>query len=411
MGRGIRQIGRAGGALAGLAALAALVWPVGGAPPTVQMRQHESPYYIIHSDLPPDQVREASARMTAMAEEYYERTKGFTGVIRRKMPVYLFSREKDYLDAGGLKASAGVFTGRKLMALCDEQTRGYLWVTLQHEGFHQFTDAVIGGRMPVWADEGLAEYFGAAVFTGDGFISGVVPPEQAAAVQDMIRTRRIKPFESIMQLDAAEWNRQMADDTANYIQVWSMVHFLAHADEGKYRQAFEAFLKAVGRNRDWKDAWKRIFGTDVAAFQKRWADWWLAQPANPTAALYAKAAVATMTGYLARASSQGQRFESADRFFHAAEGKTLKSAPADWLPPSLLAESLPKAKRLGHWDLLNEPGKPLRLRCRAADGTTYLGQFTLKNGQVEKVTVSVQAATSQPDEPGLGLLKPGGRRS
>jgi len=397
-----------GWTLAGLLAAAAMAGPPAAAPPRSAMKQYQTRYYVIHSDLPIDDVREGAVRMTAMAEEYYERTKGFTGVIRQRMPFYLFADEADYRAAGGIEGSAGIYTGRKLMALADPQTRGYVWETIQHEGFHQFADAVIGGEIPVWVNEGLAEYFAAALFTGDTFISGVIPAAEADRVKAMIRANQCKPFEAIMQLDHDQWNRQVGQGNLNYLQAWSMVHFLAHAEGGKYQKAFESFLKAVGRNRDWKNAWKQRFGTDIAAFQKRWARWWLDQPADPTPGLYDKAVVATMTSYLARATSQGQRFETPEQFFEQAQAGKLKAAPLDWLPPKLLADNLPKARKLGRWSLSAEPAKPPQLQCQTADGTVYVGRFTLKAGRVDKVTVQVQAPTSQPDEPGLGLAAPRG---
>ena len=34
--------------------------------------------------------------------------------------------------------------------------------------------------MPTWLNEGLAEYFGEGIFTGDGFVTGVISPERLA---------------------------------------------------------------------------------------------------------------------------------------------------------------------------------------------------------------------------------------
>ena len=52
------------------------------------------------------------------------------------------------------------------MAFAGEHITAYTWHTVQHEGFHQFAHAVIGGDIPTWLNEGLAEYFGEALFTG-----------------------------------------------------------------------------------------------------------------------------------------------------------------------------------------------------------------------------------------------------
>ena len=67
------------------------------------------------------------------------------------------------------------------------------WHTVQHEGFHQFAHVVIRGDLPIWVNEGLAEYFGEAVFTGDGFVSGVIPPTAMTGIRRLPATRASAP--------------------------------------------------------------------------------------------------------------------------------------------------------------------------------------------------------------------------
>ena len=49
--------------------------------PGAKMQEYRTRYYVIHTDLDIDAVREAAVRMTSMAEEYHHRTQGFSGVI------------------------------------------------------------------------------------------------------------------------------------------------------------------------------------------------------------------------------------------------------------------------------------------------------------------------------------------
>ena len=53
---------------------------------TAGLKQYQSPYYVIHTDLPDDEAKEAVIRMTKMAEEYRDRTRDFSGVIRSRLP-------------------------------------------------------------------------------------------------------------------------------------------------------------------------------------------------------------------------------------------------------------------------------------------------------------------------------------
>src|SRR4051812_22740723 len=61
---------------------------------------YETRYYVVHTDVPPDDAREAAVRMTVMAEEYARRTKDFSGAIRRKFPFYLVRRNDDFFSLG-----------------------------------------------------------------------------------------------------------------------------------------------------------------------------------------------------------------------------------------------------------------------------------------------------------------------
>src|SRR3954464_15105297 len=109
-----------------------------------EMPEVDTPYYTIHTDLDDDSVREATVRLTRMAEAYHDRTRDFAGVIDHKFPFYLYRHETDYLEAGGLTGTAGIFVYRPgtregvLMAVAGKHATLDTWHTVQHEGFHQF---------------------------------------------------------------------------------------------------------------------------------------------------------------------------------------------------------------------------------------------------------------------------------
>jgi hypothetical protein len=306
------------------------------------MTRYETRYYVVYSDLEPEDVKDVALRMTKMAEEYYERTKTFSGVIRQKFPFYLFKDAEDYYAAGAPVGSAGVFMVRghdaRLMAIAGERGGGSSAHVVQHEGFHQFAHAVIGGDIPTWVNEGLAEYFGESVFTGDGFVTGVIPPNRMKRVQEKIRGKQFRSIKDMMLLSHAQWNSGLS--TNNYDQAWSMVHFLAHGDNGAYQKAFSNFMNDIGRRKPWQDAWQANFGP-ADGFEKKWADWWLALPPNPTSDLYARATVATLTSYLGRLAAQKQTFTELDAFVRAAEAGEVKlPLNDDWLPPGLLQDAI-----------------------------------------------------------------------
>jgi hypothetical protein len=387
--------------------------------PAARLRAHRTRYYVIYTDLAGDDVREATARMTAMAEEYHRRTRGFAGRIRRRLPFYLFRREEDYRRAGGLPGSAGMYTGERLMAVAQGGTDEQLWHVVQHEGFHQFVHQVIGGAIPVWVNEGLAEYFGQGIWTGDGFVTGLIPPRRLARLQGFLRGGKVLPLADMLRMTTQEWNEALdpngvdrgadrprspartdyrmppRDRSARvqYDQAWSMVHFLVHAEGGRHRKAFAGFLRDVSGGAAWNEAFSRRFGRNLAAFEQRYKAWWLGRRPDATWELYARAVVQTMTSFLARASSRGQNFTDAEAFFRAARSGELKSHPTQWLPPRLLNAMLLHARRYRGWSL-DQRGKLPKLILRWPDGTVFTGTFERSRGLARDVKVTLTRPTT-----------------
>jgi hypothetical protein len=361
--------------------------------PTVagDLQRYESKYYTIYTDLDPASAREAELRMTRMAEEYHSRTAGFAGEITSKFPFYLYTSADDYHSAGGPAGTAGVFvpdgTGGRLMAVAGRRPNAVTWHNVQHEGFHQFAHAVIGGRLPTWLDEGLAEYFGESIFTGDGFVTGIVPPWRLARLKHEINSKSLKSAAAIMALSADQWRDDMT--IANYDQAWSMVYFLVHADHGRYRDALGKCIRDSASGRPFARAWAEHIGDD-AGFEQKWSDYWTAQPASPTSVLYDQAACAGLTSFLARAVAQKQTFADFAAFRSEAETGKLKTVDADWLPPSLLRDMLRLAGDRAAWTLNpGGPGSLPQLEMDRADGVRLTGTFTLSNLKVATVSVDV----------------------
>jgi len=350
-------------------------------------RSYPSHYYVIHTDLPESQVQEAVWRLTRMFEAYRARTQAFTGKITTLFPFYLFGKAEDYYAAGGLPGSGGVYTGQALLAIAEKQCSAAPWSTLQHEGFHQFLDKAVGGDVPVWVNEGLAVYFEEAIFTGDGMVSGIVPQRRLERLRTLMRDDRVRPLAEMMLLERNVWNHALSAD--NYLQAWSMAHFLAHADDGKYRPAFDRFLHDMSlKGWTWEHAWTTHFGPDVAAFEAAWRKYWLAMADDPSRDLYDQAVVASLTSFLARADSQGQRFDNAEMFLLAARAGKLKSHVDDWLPPSRLEYALDRVERTGAWTLIAQGRQPPRLECRTPAGVTWVGSFTVTAGRASQVEVT-----------------------
>lgn len=349
-------------------------------------REYPTRYYVVHSDLDEDTVREACLRVTALAEEYQSRTSGFTGKITTRLPFYLYSRLEDYQAAGGIPNSGGMYDGKRLMATVTPPVKELSWYIIQHEGFHQFVDVVIGGDIPVWVNEGLAGYFEEAIFTGDGMIAGLVPQDRLERIRSRLGTNQHSPFRDMMLIRQETWNHAMS--VAYYDQAWSMVHFLAHAENGKYRPFFDGFLRDVSRKGlAWDIAWKQNFGVGVDEFEEKWRAYWLALPDDPTAGEYDRAAVAKLTSFLARATAAGQSFGDFQVFSTAIREGGVRALKDGWLPASLGKSGLERAGTFRSCAIEGPKSQKPRLVCETATGAKLAGSFQLKGKKVTEVRV------------------------
>jgi hypothetical protein len=359
-----------------------------------QLPVYNTRYYVIHTDLHGDELREAALRMTRMFEEYHNRTRDFSGTVGHKFPFYLFRNPQDYYAAGGIPSSAGFFDPNNdtLSAIAGEKADRYTWQTIQHEGFHQYAKAVIGGELPTWVNEGLAEYFGEAVFTGDGFVSGVIPPDRLVRIKKLIHSGRgTDMIKEMMLMNHAQWNQKLTLE--NYDQAWSMVQFLAHGENGKYQRAFASFMRAIGTGRQWTQAWTANFGS-ASGFEQRWKDYWLKLPPDPTADLYAKATVETLTSILARTWVQHQQFTDFDAFASAGKSGQFKFQGPQWLPQSLISSAFEQAQKLKQDGgavslLIAGAGHLPEVQGTTKEGAKLTGHFTMRNGRPEDVSVDV----------------------
>jgi len=358
------------------------------------MKPFQTNCYVIYARPDVGDIRGICLRMNALSDEYYRRTRDFGGAIRSKLPFYLFSDRGDYLAAGGVPGSAGVFDGKSLMAVIGEKLDERDWRVIQHEAFHQFAAAFMG-RLPSWLNEGLAEYFAEALYTGDGFVTGIIPSGRLARLRRDIRQDKLTSFGDFMTISHKQWSADLR--TANYDQAWAMVQFLIHGDGGRYIQPLGRLVSLLDSGMRYEQAWLRSFGRDIPGFERRWRQFWLELPAEPGVELYAQATAATLTSFLARAACQKQGFTDAADFLRQARQGTLKCGQNDWLPPGLLKAALGKSAKAGQWELLTGQSKQPQLACTLTDGTKLVGSFAVVNGQPRDVKVRIERpATSQP---------------
>lgn len=248
------------------------------------LRSFRTRHYEVFTDLPESEARPFAQHMDLVYSEYAKRLKAFPQRDSKLVRLYVFSSEEQYLlglSSKGFNAlnTAGIFfrtfdeTGLAIFVRGYERRR--MLQTLQHEGFHQFAHQRIGDTMPMWANEGLAEYFGEGLLLGRTMQTGLAPASRILRVREAINSGDIFSFEEMLTMTNAQWNaRVSAGDrraAVMYDQAWSMAHFLVHANGGRYAGPFEQYLMALGQGKTPEQAFEQAFKTkDFKAFERLW---------------------------------------------------------------------------------------------------------------------------------------------
>jgi hypothetical protein len=313
-------VGEAWGQGAGSTVATPVIGPTSWWNRTVMRSGSASPsrFYAVRSDLPEAETRELARRLDLMHAEYQKRLAGLEQRVPGQLNVFMFARERDYLDTlrsqfgADVAGSGGVFfitpRGAGLAFFSEGVPRSRLHHVIQHEGFHQVANTRFGTDLPQWVDEGLAEFFGEAVVVGSEVIIGQSGARTIKAIQDAIEAGTTIPFLDMVTMSQEAWNRrvQAGDATLQYQQAWSMVHFLVYGEGGKYRGAFERYLRFLNNGASSADAFGRAFGTtDLAAFEQRWKAYALA--AKPGATVTAAERLRFLAEGLQALLAEGQR--------------------------------------------------------------------------------------------------------
>ena len=248
------------------------------------LQEYKSTYYTIHTNLDRDEAKIFGRHMDKTYWVYARRFQSFRNRERRSMPLYLVRTRDDYISLMarfGVDASASggmFFYSREANGLAtwvEGIPKSNALETLQHEGFHQFAYAYIGRQLPLWVNEGLAEYFGDGILVRHEMKIGFATHHRLQSVQEAIREDTAIGFDDLLDMTSERWHQNMISGSAHgriqYDQSWSIVYFLIHGDGGRYRKAFEKYLKIVSNGRHSSKAFRQAFGTkDTAAFRKRW---------------------------------------------------------------------------------------------------------------------------------------------
>lgn len=156
---------------------------------------------------------------------------------REEIHLFLFDRRATYL--GYLQQYFPKVPARKALYI---KGRGpgmvfafrsaELAIDVRHEGTHAVLHAIVG-NLPLWLDEGLAEYFevpAAERVTKNPYVSGVRWNVRLGYIPDLARLERMR--------DLSEMGRD------EYRDAWAWVHYLLHSGDDT-RAALRGYLRQL----------------------------------------------------------------------------------------------------------------------------------------------------------------------
>ena len=161
---------------------------------------------------------------------------------------------------------AGFFTGgddaNYIVVNAEQEAAAY--GVIFHEYAHYLTLTALG-EIPLWANEGLAEFY--QTFAANGSKGAILGKPRADNLRLLERTTLLP----LSQLIAVAYDSPMYNEGDRrglfYAQSWAFVHYLTFGGAERVAQ-WRRFLSAVGQGTDGADAFTEIFGRDTSALDR-----------------------------------------------------------------------------------------------------------------------------------------------
>ena len=194
-------------------------------------------------------------------QNFFLRSTGAKSSASARVRVIVFRSEKEFRLYRPYEVAAAFYAGsnsRDYIVMKDITSDSY--TAAVHEYFHLW---VKNSRLPLWLNEGLADFYSTLAPTGDKVKIGDFPPGRFQALQD----NKWVPLASLLTADekSAFYNEK---DRAGiyYAESWALVHMLNLSDN--YRAKFDELYTAVFNGAASADSFQRVYGKSPAEIEK-----------------------------------------------------------------------------------------------------------------------------------------------
>jgi len=237
--------------------------------------EFSSLHYQLRSNRP---LAENLALMTDLERLY----QGFYELFGQELRLYEVChplRVYVHADAASfpLVASEFGYYDREADTIHLNAVEGLVWPTLAHEVTHQLLCATARERgsaapLPAWLDEGLAEYVAAGVGGAAGHRDFEPGRKNRGRFLEHDRSRNRLSLSKVLSLSTDDY-RSTSDGALMYSQSYTLVDFLLHGGEGRYRPGFLDYLRGTYRGKTSSSDLRRCLKAQWRRLEPEWKDY------------------------------------------------------------------------------------------------------------------------------------------
>lgn len=228
----------------------------------------KSPHFVAYSDASESQTRDVLLQFEEIRNMFLTVFPGIR-VDPPKPMILIVTRNSDSMkrflpgefEGKNPKKDAGVFF------TCQDRNYAILRMDVTHQMdqpyqvlFHEFTHGILHlnfPAMPVWLDEGIADFYGATEIRSDHVMIGKVPWGRL----ETIRTSSFLPMETLMRVNHSSPHYREGDKSGVfYSQSWVFVHYLFMNEQAQKAELYKKYLTALQKNPDSVAAGRESFG-------------------------------------------------------------------------------------------------------------------------------------------------------
>lgn len=235
-----------------------------------------SPNFILMGDLEPEAAKSLLLDLEEFRHVILELFKAPQGNESEKITIHYIAKVENFVAISPSSTISALYFQARLnpRILLNAQLMGHnmqeMRRALFHEYVHHLTQNYLGYNIPVWLNEGLAEYYATFEKIADGqYLIGQSIPDYYESLEGRSWTPLVTLFDALHQypyvsgsLDAST----MRSQSYFYAQSWLIIHYLQNFPDGM--EKLRRFVETLDPLMNSETSFIEIFGLDYLAFEE-----------------------------------------------------------------------------------------------------------------------------------------------